>query len=110
MKLLFDQNLSPALAWRLRDVFPGSAHVASLGLDAVPDADVWAFARDHGFLMLTKDADFSELGLLLGFPPKVIWLHLGNCTTTQVENALRTNLPAIERLVADPGLGILRIR
>lgn len=60
--------------------------------------------------MLTKDADFSELGLLLGFPPKVIWLRMGNCTTTQVEQAIRENLPAIERLVANPELGILKIR
>ncbi len=33
LKLLFDQNLSPKPANRLADLFPGSCHVMSLGLD-----------------------------------------------------------------------------
>jgi len=37
VKLLFDQNLSPALVGRLGDLFPGSVHVWTIGLDAVPD-------------------------------------------------------------------------
>ncbi|MEI6233572.1 MAG: DUF5615 family PIN-like protein [Planctomycetota bacterium] len=45
MKLLFDQNLSPRLAVKLSDLFPGSAHVQALGLADVPDKSVWDFAR-----------------------------------------------------------------
>jgi predicted nuclease of predicted toxin-antitoxin system len=32
MKLLFDENLSPTLAERLKEKSPGSAHVRTLGL------------------------------------------------------------------------------
>lgn len=33
MKLLFDQNLSPCLVTRLRDIYPNASHVSLLGLD-----------------------------------------------------------------------------
>jgi len=38
VKLLFDQNLSPFLAGRLADIFPGSAHVRDRDLDTADDA------------------------------------------------------------------------
>src|ERR1051325_3652182 len=37
-----------------------------------------------------------------GFPPKVIWLRLGNCSTAAVEQLLRRNAAAdIERVVLE---------
>jgi predicted nuclease of predicted toxin-antitoxin system len=38
MKLLFDENLSPLLAQRLQDIFPGSSHVHDCSLGASDDA------------------------------------------------------------------------
>ena len=96
MKLLFDQNLSPRLVETLADLFDGSAHVQSLGLDRMPDAPLWNFARDNGFVIVTKDVDFSDRSTLLGHPPKVIWIHLGNCTTSEIELALRSHHEQIE--------------
>ena len=109
MKLLFDQNLSPGLVTRLADVFPGSRHVYPLGLDKAPDSGVWDFAHDNGFVLVTKDADYSELVLLRGFPPKVLWLRLGNCTTAQVEALLRLHAEAIQQFGSDPAVGILSL-
>ena len=59
---------------QLVDLYPGSAHVDALGLGTAPDRDVWEFARSQGFIIVTKDADFSELNVLLGTPPKGIWI------------------------------------
>ncbi len=81
MKLLFDENLSDRLVDRLADLFPGSRHVKELGLEQRDDLVVWQHARDHGFVIVTKDGDFHQLSFLLGSPPKVVWLRLGNCTT-----------------------------
>ena len=107
MKLLFDQNLAPALVTRLADVFPSSQHVHRVGLGTALDGEVWNFARDQGFTLVTKDADFSEFVLLLGFPPKVLWLRLGNCTTDQVEALLRLHADLIQEFGMDPATGIL---
>ncbi len=50
MKLLFDQNLAPALVSRLADVFPESLHVRDAGLEHAPDEQVWQFALERGRL------------------------------------------------------------
>ena len=109
MKLLFDQNLSPRLIGRLRDLFPGSSHLSSVGLDQATDMEVWEYARQHDFVLVTKNADFSEISLLRGFPPKVIWLQIGNSTTEHIEDLLRHHQEAIQQLETDANIGILTL-
>ena len=107
MRLLFDQNLSPRLIARLADLFPGSAHVSDVGLDRATDSVVWEFARIQGLAIVTKDADFGELGVVRGFPPKVVWIRVGNCTTQRLEQLLRENKDAIAYLSEDATAGVL---
>ena len=96
MKLLFDENLSHRLAAVLLDVFPGSEHLRNCGLRGVADHRVWEYARENGFVIVSKDSDFSERSALLGSPPKVVWLRVGNCTTTRAEFVLRNALSRLE--------------
>jgi predicted nuclease of predicted toxin-antitoxin system len=91
VKLLFDNNLSPHLPRHLHDLFPDASHVAFLGLDRASDAVVWQYARDHGYVIVTKDTDFSDLSTQLGWPPKVVWLRIGNCSTAQIVHLLRNH-------------------
>jgi predicted nuclease of predicted toxin-antitoxin system len=107
MKLLFDHNLSPRLVSHLADLFPNSTHVYLLGLDQVSDVEIWQYAKDHGYLIVSRDADFSELSVLHGYPPKLIWLRRGNCTTKPVELILRSNYLAVAGMNQDPTLGLL---
>lgn len=107
MKLLFDQNLSLKLVSRLADLFPGSRHVQSVGLDCADDDKVWEHARLNGFAIVTKDEDYNNLSVLRGSPPKVIWLQLGNCLTVQVEAVFRARFADIEAFEKDPSLGTL---
>jgi predicted nuclease of predicted toxin-antitoxin system len=109
MKLLFDQNLSPRLVKRLSDLYPDSNHVHPLGIDRVTDTEVWECARREGFPIVTKDADFSDLCMLLGFPPKVIWIRRGNCKTSDIETLLRRHHPDIEALDKDAVIGVLTL-
>ncbi len=76
------------------------------GLDRALDLEVWSLARDHGFLIVSKDADFGDLTTVRGFPPKVIWIRRGNCSTDQIENLLRQSVEAIGTLVIP--FGVLR--
>lgn len=109
MRLLFDQNLSSRLVSRLADICPDASHVGLLGLDHASDEAVWEYARTNGYVIVTKDADFNDRSVLRGFPPKVIWLRLGNCTTSQVEAAIREQQQDIEVFLADSALGILAV-
>ncbi len=109
MNLLFDQNLSPSLVEALSDLFPNSSHVQSVGLDCSPDTRLWSFARDNNFVIVTKDGDFSDRCALFGYPPKVIWLRLGNCTTNDIEVALRNHHHQIEAFGDDTESGVITI-
>ena len=102
MKLLFDENLAPSLALSLADNFPQSAHVSRIGLGACSDRDVWEYAREHQYTLVSKDSDFHELTLLYGAPPKVVWIRRGNCTTKQIEFILRNKLEDIQQLINSP--------
>jgi predicted nuclease of predicted toxin-antitoxin system len=75
VKLLFDENLSRKLVARLSELYPGSAHVVEFDLLERPDREIWDFAREGGFVIVTTDADFYELAAALGPPPKVVWLR-----------------------------------
>jgi predicted nuclease of predicted toxin-antitoxin system len=109
MKLFFDQNLSPRLVTRLADLYPGSAHVDPLELGDEDDRVVWNYAQQNEFLIVTRDSDFSELVVYLGFPPKVIWIRQGNCSTNDIEQTLRESYDAIAQLSTSESTGILTL-
>ncbi|HEY0430378.1 MAG TPA: DUF5615 family PIN-like protein [Pyrinomonadaceae bacterium] len=92
MKLLFDHNLPPLLISRLADLFPQSQHVFPLGLDRASDWEIRDYARQSGYAIVTKDADFSDLCVLLGFPPNIIWIRRGNCSITALEELFASTL------------------
>ena len=100
MKLLLDQNLSPRLARTLSAVYPGTTHVRDVGLQAADDDTIWAYAAEHGFVIVSKDADFHQRSFVLGHPPKVVWIRRGNCSTVEIEeilSACQADLLAFER-------------
>ncbi|MEQ1531572.1 MAG: DUF5615 family PIN-like protein, partial [Methylococcales bacterium] len=66
MKLLFDENLSPKMVAALVDVFPGSAHVDRVGLGGESDDAVWHYAKENGFMLVSKDSDFYDKSMLYG--------------------------------------------
>lgn len=102
MKLLLDQNISFRIVNRIQDIFPGSSQVRDLGLENSKDSEIWKFAREKGYAIVTFDSDFYDLGLLKGSSPKVIWLRLGNTSPRNLENVLRKNSDLINTFLTDP--------
>jgi predicted nuclease of predicted toxin-antitoxin system len=95
MKLLFDENLSFKLRDRLAKLFPGSSQVRLLGLAEATDRTIWDYAGRNGFALVSLDADFADRAILLGPPPKVIWLRCGNQPTEGIEKLLRNHCETI---------------
>ncbi len=110
MKLLLDNNLSPKLLPRLAGLFPDSSHVATLNLDTASDSKVWRYAQREGYCLVTKDFDFNELLASKGFPPKVIWIRLGNCTTAEIAVLLQKHHQAIIEFSEDTSAGLLELQ
>lgn len=89
--------------------FPGSAHVRAFGMAAAADPAVWAFASASGYAVVSKDSDFAQRALLLGHPPKVVWLRIGNCPTPAVALLLKVHHVVILSFLSDPTLSLLAL-
>ena len=107
MKLLFDQNLSLRLVGMFSIEHADSRHVTDVGLDTATDAEIWAYAGEHGFVIVSKDSDFRQLAFLHGPPPKAIWVRLGNASTIEIFDALWDNLEEIVRFSDDADEALL---
>lgn len=66
MKLLLDQNLSRRTIPVLQDAYPNSTQVAMLGMECASDNEIWQFAKNNDFIIVTQDSDFHEMSLLYG--------------------------------------------
>ena len=107
MKLLFAENLPPSLVGAVQDRYPGSAHVHDCGLGASDDAIIWEYARINAFIIVTKDSDYEQRSVLLGAPPKVIWVRTGNCTTSHLTSLLAAHAGQIEAFAGETTDAIL---
>jgi len=107
VKLLLDENLSDRIVSQITDLFPESSHVKFRGLQHQEDVDIWEFARLHGYSIASKDSDFHQRSLLLGHPPKIVFLRIGNCSTRQIVQLLRSNYGVLNAFDDDPTASIV---
>ena len=97
MRLLYDQNLSYRLVAELQDLYPNSLHVRDIGMKESDDSDIWDYAAQNGYIIVSKDSDFRQQSFMYGHPPKVIWVRVGNCSVSTIISLLRTHHDAILR-------------
>ncbi len=109
MKLLFDENISWRIVKKVQDVFPLSEHVTNIQPKLIDDLSIFYHARNENFLIVTCDEDFRELQSINGFPPKIIWLRMGNTSTQRVLAKLMDNQQGINELESNDEIGILEI-
>lgn len=102
MNLLFDQNISFKIISKIEDIFPGAKQVRSVSLENRSDLEIWNFAKNNNYCIVTFDSDFYDLSLVKGIPPKILWLRTGNLTTNSIEKVLRDNHQLIEEFLNNP--------
>jgi predicted nuclease of predicted toxin-antitoxin system len=83
--------------------------VADEGLDAASDRSIWEWAGERGFVVVSKDTDFRQLAFLYGPPPKVVWLRVGNVSTSLIETLLLGSASRIARFIDDDEEALLVI-
>ena len=109
MKLFFDQNISPKIAKQLSDIFPDSTHVRYEGFQDASDIEIFEYAKANNLTIVTFDADFVDINVVRGIPPKIIWLKTGNLTTKSISDLLNRNLMDIEKFLASEEFEILEL-
>ncbi|MEM7016194.1 MAG: DUF5615 family PIN-like protein [Pseudomonadota bacterium] len=78
-------------------------HVSELG-DSLPDTEIWQHAKQHHWVIVTKDADFSNRFMLEDEPPKIIHLRFGNMKRQDFHAFLADIWPKLEALISDHNL------
>jgi predicted nuclease of predicted toxin-antitoxin system len=109
MNLLFDQNISFRILKWIDDIFPGSISVHDLEYKNPHDLDVWKFAKVNNFTIVTFDSDFIDISNLRGYPPKIIWLRMGNTSTKNIADRIRSEQRSIEEFLRNSESAFLEI-
>ena len=99
MKLLFDQNISFRLISLIKSNFPEAKQVRELNLENASDKEIWNFAKENCYTIVTFDADFNEIANVFGFPPKIIWLKTGNLITSKLAEIFNSKNTLIEAFI-----------
>lgn len=108
-KLLFDQNLSYRIIKHIDHLFPKSNHARLLELDYADDLAIWQYAKDNGFDIVSKDADFNDISALYGYPPKIIWIRSGNTATQAIIELLLNKNKVIQAFLDNKKMGLLEL-
>lgn len=108
-RLLLDQNLSFKISKRINDIFPETKHVSDLQLSGCEDMQIWTYSKNHNFCIVSFDSDFIDISILNGFPPKIIWLRLGNSSTEAVVQKIKSNHLIIQDFLVDTENAYLEI-
>ncbi len=61
MRLLVDMNLTPRWADPLIQAGHSCVHWSQVGPCTAPDTDICAYAREHGYVLVTNDLDFPQI-------------------------------------------------
>lgn len=107
MKLVVDMNLSPTWAGFLRDAGHDATHWSAIGAPGAPDAELLAWCRANGAVLLTSDLDFGMLLATAGAAgPSVVILRSQDTLPPAI--GLRT-LAVLREHAEDLRLGALAV-
>jgi len=110
LKLLFDNNISYRIKKKIAAHFPHVIHLTDTELSASAiDTQIWEWAEDNGYIIVSQDDDFKILSNMRGFPPKVIHLQIGNQSTQFISNLLIDSKEDIEVFYESSVDGLLEI-
>lgn len=69
--------------------------MSDLGLEAMPDREIWKRARDLDACIVTKDEDFVLLQALDRAGPAIVWIRIGNTVRSVLLDRLPVLWPAV---------------
>jgi predicted nuclease of predicted toxin-antitoxin system len=109
MKLLIDENISWRIIKKIENDFD-AIHVSTLKIkQPTNDREIWKYAFENNFTIVSIDDDFEKLVTYYNSPPKLIALKINNLKTQEVANLLILNKIVIEEFINKGADGILMI-
>ncbi len=96
MRFLVDARLPPALVRFLTSLGEDAMHVLDASLLEAEDGEIWSFALENGWVIITKDDDFSFRASVSKLSPKIVWVHVGNCSKQKLLEIFHKHWAAIK--------------
>lgn len=107
MKLLVDMNLSPSWGKCLNAAGHEATHWSAIGPGNAPDAVLFQWARDHGYVVFTHDLDFGAmLALTKAESPSVFQVRTEDVSPSSLCDRVVTLL---QRFEAELDVGALLV-
>ena len=110
MKILLDANISWRLVKVLNLYFSEVIHTFDLPLEQpAKDIEIWNYAKENNFTIISQDDDFEKLVLSKGAPLKIILLKTFNKKNTVLQEIILSNKDKIEIFILSKESEILEI-
>jgi len=86
MKLIIDAQISPAIAAWINRTFDDIQAISarSVELQYAKDSVIYSYAKDNGYVIMSKDDDFLNQLEKFGSPPALIWITSGNTSNERI--------------------------
>lgn len=89
MKILIDMNISPLWVEVLLECGWEAAHWSAIGSISARDTEILEYAKQHGYIVLTHDLDFSAiLATTRAKTPSVIQIRTQDVLSEQFRDVL----------------------
>lgn len=110
MKLIIDAQISPAIAAWINRTFDDIQAISarSVELQFAKDSVIYSYAKENGYVIMSKDDDFLNQLEKFGSPPALIWITSGNTSNARMREILTSTLPKVKNMI-DKGEPIVEI-
>jgi len=109
VKFLVDNQLPEGLCRFLNSSGHESGHVLDLHIDEASDFEIWNYAANGSWIVVSKDEDFLHLANRQGDTGKFLWVRIGNCRKQTLLQAFERELPNFVRAFNE-GFRVVEIR
>jgi predicted nuclease of predicted toxin-antitoxin system len=98
VKFVVDMNLAPSWVARLTRLGLEALHWSTIGAATAPDDEILAWAREHGYVVITNDLDFSAiLAATSGPAPSVLQIRNQDLLSDAAVNFVATAIKAFRQ-------------
>jgi len=83
--------------------------VREIGLEDASDKEIWSYAKQNAYTIVTFDSDFYDFTLVWGSPPKIVLIKSHNQTTNYIAEILIEQEQTIKKFNEDNLMACLEI-
>ncbi len=107
-----DFNLPPKMAlWLQQDFNAKAKSFSELNFGATPDIEVYKIAatKPNTIIITTKDIDFINFQNVIGEPPKILYINVGNISNNDLHILIQKKFAEVLKLFLKTHQSIIEI-